>query len=164
MLGLLLQAAAARAAAPADTMPFRVVYGRPDFATETDVACYLWSEGGRLHMRLRSDSTRRQVRGELRTNSGAAFRDVVPSSEDVLVKQSKPSKLEFETQSGHRVDDGLDVTLSGDFNQLTVDFYVDDAREPGSVRIGARRERPRGLPLRLEVKGGDSSWIQRFGF
>ena len=46
----------------------------------------------------------------------------------------------------------------------TIDFFVDEARDPTAVRIGARRERPRGLPARLEVRGGDPSWLQRFGF
>jgi hypothetical protein len=153
----------AHAAAPADVLPFRIVYGRPLFSSEVGVACYLWSEGGRLHLRLISDATRHRVRGELRTSRSGAFRDVTPTSEDLFVKQSKPSKLEFETHTGGK-EEGLDVTLAGDFNQLTIDLHVDDARQPDAVRIGAKRERPRGLPARLDVKGADPSWIQRFGF
>ena len=164
LLLLLLPAAVTHAAAPADTMPFRVVYGRPEFTSEVGVTCYLWSEGGRLHLHLQPGSTRHRVHGQLRTSHTGAFRDVIPSSEEVLVKQANPSKLEFETESGRRGDDGLDVTLTGDFNQLTIDFFVDEARDPTAVRIGARRERPRGLPARLEVRGGDPSWLQRFGF
>lgn len=161
---VLLHSPPARAAVPGDTMPFRVLYGRPEFGSEGGVACYLWSEGGRLHLRLQADTSRHRVRGELRTSRAGAFRDVTPSSEEVLVKQPKPSKLEFETELGRRGDDGLDVTLTGDFDQLTIDFFVDDARQPEAVRIGARRERPHGLPTRLGVRGGDPSWIQRFGF
>ena len=167
LASLLLQASllatAAPAAAPADVMPFRIVYGRPTFSTEVGVACYLWSEGGRLHLRLISDATRHRVRGELRTSRSGAFRDVTPTSEDLFVKQTKPSKLEFETHTAGK-EEGLDVTLGGDFNQLTIDLHVDDVRQPDAVRIGAKRERPRGLPARLDVKGADPSWIQRFGF
>lgn len=160
-------ALAARAvqAAPAvgDTLPFRIVYGRPTFATEVGIACYLWSEGGRLHVRILPSDTRHRVRGELRTSRAGSFRDVTPSSEDLVVKQAKPSKLEFETHTGAK-EEGIDVTLGGDFNQLTLDLSVDDQRRPDVVRIGAKKERPRGLPARLEVKGADPTWIQRFGF
>lgn len=154
----------ARAAVPADTLPFSVVYGRPEFSHESEVSCYLWSEGGRLHVRLQSTAARHQVRGELRTNRGGSFHDVTPSSDDLLIKQKKPSRLEFETLAGRHPDEGLDVVLTGDFDQLTIDFFVDDARRADAVRIGARRERPRGLPARLDVKGGDPSWLRRFGF
>ncbi|MBY0279654.1 hypothetical protein K2Z84_30340 [Candidatus Binatia bacterium] len=152
------------AAAPAvgDTMPFRILYGRPTFVTEAGIACYLWSEGGRLHVRLVPSDSRRRVRGELRTSRAGSFRDVTPTSEDLVVKQAKPSKLEFETHTAGK-EEGLDVTLAGDFNQLTLDLTIDDARTPDAVRIGARRERPRALPVRLDVKGADPSWIQRFG-
>jgi hypothetical protein len=158
-----LAATAALAAAPADVLPFRLLYGRPSFASNGGVTCFLWSEGGRLHLRLVPDGQPHRVRGELRTSKAGAFRDVTPSSEDLQIRQSKPSKLEFETRTG-RKEEGLDVTLGGDFNQLTVDLLIDDAREPDAVRIGERRERPRGLPARLEVKGADPSWIERFGF
>lgn len=161
---VLLTLGTAVATPPAgDTMPFRIVYGRPTFATEAGVACYLWSEGGRLHVRLVPTITRHRVRGELRTSRAGSFRDVTPSSEDLVVKQSKPSKLEFETRTGAK-EEGLDVTLAGDFNQLTIDLTVDDERKPDAVRIGAKRERPRALPARLDVKGADPSWIPRFGF
>ena len=162
-LVLLTLAVRAHAAPPADVMPFRIVHGRPSFAAEAGVACYLWSEGGRLHLRLVTGSTRHRVRGELRTSRAGAFRDVTPTSEDLFVKQPKPSKLEFETHTGGK-EEGLDVTLAGDFNQLTIDLQVDDVRRPEAVRIGAKREQPRGLPARLDVKGADPSWIQRFGF
>lgn len=153
------------AASPAvgDTMPFRIVYGRPTFATEAAIACYLWSEGGRLHVRIAPSDLRHRVRGELRTSRAGSFRDVTPSSEDLVVKQAKPSKLEFETHTAGK-EEGLDVTLAGDFNQLTLDLTIDDERKPDAVRIGAKRERPRALPVRLDVKGADPSWIQRFGF
>jgi hypothetical protein len=161
---VLLSWGIARAASPADTLPFSVVYGRPDFARDTDVSCYLWSEGGRLHVRLQSTAARHKVRGELRTNRSGSFRDVTPSSEDILIKQQKPSRLEFETLVGRHSDEGLDVVLTGDFDQLTIDFSVDAARRADAVRIGARGDRPRGLPARLDVKGGDPSWLKRFGF
>jgi hypothetical protein len=164
LVALALAAVRVRAADPADELPFRVLYGRPDFETDGDVVCFLWSEGGRLHVRVQSAKAHHTVRTALRTNRRGAFRDVTPSSEDVLIKQANPARLEFETQAGRRPNDGIDVTLTGDFDQLTVDFLVDDARRADAVRIGERRERPRGLPARLEVKGGDPSWIQRFGF
>lgn len=159
----LLAARDVRAVAAGDTMPFRVVHGRPAFTGEAGVGCYLWSEGGRLHVRLVATEKRHRVRGELRTSRAGSFRDVTPSSEDLVIKQPKPSRLEFETRTGAR-EEGFDVTLAGDFNQLTIDLTVDDQRQPEAVRIGARRERPRGLPARLDVKGADPSWIQRFGF
>jgi len=163
VLATVLPPCTAIAAPPADTMPFRIVHGRPTFVAEGGVACYLWSEGGRLHLRLLPASTRHRVRGELRTSRAGSFRDVTPLSEDLLVKQSKPSKLEFETHTASK-EEGFDVTLSGDFNQLTIDLSIDGVRQPDAVRIGVRRERPRGLPARLDVKGADPSWIQRFGF
>jgi hypothetical protein len=163
-VSMLVPSRAAVAASQAgDTMPFRIVYGRPTFSNEAGVACYLWSEGGRLHVRLVPTLTRHRVRGELRTSRAGSFRDVTPSSEDLVVKQSKPSKLEFETRTGAK-EEGLDVTLAGDFNQLTIDLTVDEERKPDAVRIGAKRERPRALPARLDVKGADPSWIPRFGF
>lgn len=146
-----------------DTMPFRIVHGRPTFSGEAAIACYLWSEGGRLHLRVVPSDTRHRVRGELRTSKAGAFRDVTPTSEDIVVRQSRPSRLEFETWSGGK-EEGIDVILAGDFNQLTVDLTVDDQRRPDAIRIGARREIPRALPTRLEVKGADPSWIERFGF
>ncbi|HEY8517777.1 MAG TPA: hypothetical protein VIS07_19890 [Candidatus Binatia bacterium] len=152
-----------RAEPPADVLPFRLIYGRPAFAIDTGVACFLWSEGGRLHLRLLPDGGRHRVRGELRTSKTGSFRDVTPTSEDLLIRQPRPSKLEFETRTNGK-EEGLDVTLGGDFNQLTIDLLIDDEREPEALRIGERRERPRGLPARLEVKGADPSWIKRFGF
>ncbi|MEW6272404.1 MAG: hypothetical protein AB1689_24240 [Thermodesulfobacteriota bacterium] len=166
LAAVLLAAGAGRdalAAPPADVLPFRLLYGRPSFTSNGTVACFLWSEGGRLHLRLVPDGQQHRVRGELRTSKAGSFRDVTPSSEDLQIRQSKPSKLEFETRSAGK-EEGLDVTLGGDFNQLTIDLLVDDVREPGALRIGERRERPRGLPARLEVKGADPSWIERFGF
>jgi len=163
LLAGFLRPAPASAAPPADTMPYRVVHGRPTFTPEGGVTCFLWSEGGRLHVRIVPDGSRHHLRGELRTSREGYFRDVTPSSEDLVVKQSKPSKLEFETRTGAKVE-SLDVTLAGDFNQVTLDLEIDDVSAPGAVRIGARAEVPRGLPVRLDVKGADSSWIQRFGF
>jgi hypothetical protein len=159
----LLTATSTDAAPPADVMPFRIVHGRPSFASEPGVKCYLWSEGGRLHLRLVPDATRHRVRGELRTSRSGAFRDVTPTSEELVVKQAKPAKLEFETHTGPK-EEGLDVTLAGDFNQLTIDLLIDDVRRPDAVRIGAKGEQPRGLPARLDVKGADPTWIERFGF
>jgi hypothetical protein len=163
LLGASFRSAAAHAAAPADNLPYRIVHGRPTFTSAGIVTCYLWSEGGRLHVRLLPDGVRRRVRGELRTSKSGSFRDVTPSSEDLVVKQPRPSKLEFETRTG-ATEEGLDVTLAGDFNQLTIDLTIDDVRVPDALRIGARSERPLGLPARLDVNGADPSWIQRFGF
>jgi hypothetical protein len=153
----------APAAPPADTMPYRVVHGRPAFTPEGAITCFLWSEGGRLHLRVRPNGAAHRVRGELRTSRDGFFRDVTPLSEDLLVKQSKPSKIEFETHTAAK-EEGLDVTLAGDFNQVTIDLTVDGVRAPDALRIGARSATPRGLPVRLDVKGADPSWIPRFGF
>lgn len=146
-----------------DTMPFRLIHGRPSFATGNDVLCYLWSEGGRLHLRILPTDDRHRVRGELRTSKTGSFRDVTPSSEELFVRQPRPSKIEFEVRTDGS-EEGLDVTLGGDFHQLTIDLTVDDARRPDAVRIGQRRETPRGLPARLDVNGADPTWIERFGF
>lgn len=151
------------APAVGDTVPFRILYGRPPFGGQLGIACFLWSEGGRLHIRIVPTETRHRVRGELRTSRAGSFRDVTPTSEDLVVKQAKPSKLEFETHTRGK-EEGLDVTLAGDFTQLTIDLTIDEERRPDVLLIGAKRERPRGLPTRLDVKGADPSWIQRFGF
>lgn len=153
----------ALAAKVADTLPFRLLYGRPTFTADGEVACYLWMEGGRLHVRITPNDRRHRVRGELRTSRGGSFRDVTPSSEDLPIRQPRPSKLEFETITGWK-DEGLDITLGGDVSQVTIDLLVDGERRPDAVRIGPRNERPRGLPARLDQHGADPTWIERFGF
>jgi len=163
LLATLVLAAATRAAPIADTLPFRLLYGRPTFTADGGVAAYLWMEGGRLHVRIVPDGRRHRVHGELRTSRGGSFRDVTPSSEDLPIRQPRPSKLEFETVTGWK-EEGLDITLLGDVTQVTVDLEIDGQRRPDAFRIGPRNERPRGLPARLDQHGADPSWIERFGF
>jgi hypothetical protein len=79
------------------------------------------------------------------------------------IYQARPSRLEFDMRTDGR-QDGLDVTLSGDFTQLTIDLEIDGERLPDRLLIGERRESPDALPARLNVKGADPTWIQRFGF
>ncbi len=156
-------AATSPAAPVADTLPFKLLYGRPSFTANGDVACYVWMEGGRLHVRILPGAEQHRVRGELRTSRGGYFRDVTPTSEDLPIRQPRPSKVEFETITGWK-EEGLDISLGGDVTQVTFDLLIDDARRPEVVHFGPRNEQPRGLPARLDQHGADPSWIERFGF
>ena len=61
-------------------------------------------------------------------------------------------------------EDGLDVTLDGSFDQLTIDLEVDGERRAELLRIGEEKQKPAALPARLELRKATSTWIERFGF
>lgn len=161
----LLTAIAIPAAAdqPRDTLPFRIVYGRPPIAPGAGTYAYLWSQSGRLHLRIGPDKESHRVEGELRTSSEGRLEDVTPLSEDLRVRQPRPEKILFDVQTGAS-EEGLDVTLAGDFSQVTIDLTVDGERRPATLRIGERGRAPQGLPARLDLHNADSSWLARFGF
>ncbi len=146
-----------------DTLPFRLVHGRPQFTSGTETAVYLWLQGGRLRLRVTADEQPHRVEGELRTNKGGLFEDVTPLSENLRVRQPRPGKLLFDVRTAQN-EEGLDLTLGGDFSQVTVDLVVDEERRPSALHIGENRSSPAALPARLEMRDADSSWLERFGF
>jgi hypothetical protein len=147
-----------------DVLPFRIVYGNPNFAESgKEITCYLWSEGGRLHLRITPDGKSHEVEGELRTSSGGILRDVAPLSENLRVRQPSPARLLFDVSVTDQVE-GLDIVLGGDAAALTVDLRIDLDQKPHLLRIGEGQERPRGLPAELRISGAEASWIERFGF
>ena len=146
-----------------DTLPFRIIHGRPQFTSGTETAVYLWFQGGRLRLRITADEEPHRVEGELRTSNGGLFEDVTPISENLRIRQPRPGKLLFDVRTSHN-EEGLDVTLGGDFSQVTVDLLVDAARRPSALHIGEKRRSPTALPARLELRNADSSWLERFGF
>ncbi|HZR80668.1 MAG TPA: hypothetical protein VFD92_06200 [Candidatus Binatia bacterium] len=147
-----------------DTLPFRIVHGRPQFTSGDETAVYFWFQGGRLRLRVTADAERsHKVEGELRTSNAGAFEDVTPLSENLRIRQPRPGKLLFDVRT-RDAEEGFDVTLAGDYNQVTVDLLVDGERRPGVFRIGENKRSPSGLPARLDLRNADSSWIERFGF
>lgn len=163
LVGALAGATPGAAAPVRDTLPFRIVHGRPQFTSGSETAAYLWFQGGRLRLRITADTRSHRVEGELRTNQGGVFEDVTPISENLRIRQPRPGKILFDLRTGAS-EEGLDVTLAGDFNQVTVDLLVDSERQPGALRIGEKRRSPAALPARLELRNADSSWVERFGF
>ena len=79
------------------------------------------------------------------------------------IRQLRPGKILFDarTRSG---EDGLDVTLDGSFDRLTIDLEVDGERRAELLRIGEEKQKPAALPARLELRKATSTWIERFGF
>jgi hypothetical protein len=169
LLAALLVALLAAAPLPAladgtrDTLPFRVAYGQPAFTSGDEVACYFWSQGGRLHLRISADTVPHKVEGELRTGGGGVFEDVAPLTENLRVRQPRPTKLLFDVRT-ERQEEGFDVTLTGNFRQVTVDLLIDGVRNAQAFRIGGQRTVPAALPARLDLRGGTSTWLERFGF
>jgi hypothetical protein len=150
-----------------DTLPFRVAYGRPAYDAEDPPACYLWMEGGRLHLRFTPDRTPdrapHRIEGELRTSDGGFFEDVAPLSERLRPRQPRPAKLMFDTRVAN-VEEGFDVTPSGDYRHVTIDLLIDGNRNPAALKVGERQTSPAGLPARLRLHGSDPGWLERFGF
>jgi hypothetical protein len=116
-----------------------------------------------LRLRITADEEPHRVEGELRTNNGGLFEDVTPISENLRIRQPRPGKLLFDVRTNH-TEEGLDVTLGGDFSQVTVDLLVDADRRPTALHIGEKKRSPAALPARLELRNADSSWLERFGF
>jgi len=146
-----------------DVLPFRIVYGNPGAKPPEETACYVWSEGGRLHVGITSDGTPREVDGELRVTSGGVLKDVGLQSQTLRIRQPSPTVLQFDlrTTGGEQ---GFDVVLAGDVAAVTIDLRIDGSPKPEALRIGGQQERPRGLPAKLALTGARASWIERFGF
>ena len=163
-LGLLLLPPPPAIADPVrDTLPFRIVYGRPQFSSGDETAIYFWAQGGRFRLRITADEESHKVSGELRTSSGGVFEDVTPLSENLRVRQPRPGKLLFDVRT-RDAEEGFDVTLAGDYTQVTIDLVVDGDRRPAIFRIGEKKRSPAALPARLDLRNADSSWLERFGF
>lgn len=144
-------------------LPFRIVHGRPP-ADGPPALATLWSEGGRLKLRIHPGGAGGpEVEGELRMSRGGIFKDVRPVTENLRVRMPRPDTLSFDGRVGG-VDDGLDVVLSGDFLNLTVDLRIDGERRPGDLAIGEHAERPAGLPAQLNLDDDSAVWVERFGF
>lgn len=148
--------------APGDVLPFRLLYGNPG-PVPAETACYLWSEGGRLHIRITSGSEPREVEGELRVSPHGVLKDVSLEAGRVRIRQPLPSLLQFDLKTTGRVEE-LSVVLAGDVEILRVDLRLDGEVHPGALRIGERQERPKGLPADLTLTGSRAGWIERFGF
>lgn len=153
----------ARAQPPADLLPFRLAFGRPIYSPETETAAYLWIQGGRIRLRFATDGMEHRFSGELRTDREGLFEDVLPTGENVRVRQLRPGKILFDAH-GRSGEDGLDVTLEGGFDQLTIDLRIDGEQRPELLRIGEDKHRPAALPARLELRKATAAWIERFGF
>lgn len=160
---LLLAGSPAGGQPPADVLPYRLAFGKPAFPSGTEVACYLWLQGGRLRLRVTGDGQPHRVSGELRTNRDGIFEDILPMGERTRIRQLRPDRILFDVRE-ESIEEGFDVTLGGSFEQVTVDLHVDGARRPGQLRIGETKRSPAGLPARLELRDTESTWLERFGF
>lgn len=158
---LALWSGATRSEPLGDILPFRLLHGRP--AGRRGAPALLWSEGGRLKLRVRPAPGLRRFEGVLRLSGRGVFKDVRPLSEALLVRMPQPSALYFDGRLDHRTE-GFDVALAGDFAELTIDLRLDGERRPEDLAIGERAERPAGLPARLELEGAEPAWLERFGF
>lgn len=146
-----------------DVLPFRILYGNPGEIPANQAACYLWSEGGRLHLRITSDGKPHDVEGALEVTPGGVLKDVSFDSRGLRVRQPVPSLLEFDVRTDSRSEE-LSVVLAGDVETLRVSLSLDGQSHPEALRIGERQERPKGLPADLALTGARASWIERFGF
>lgn len=148
---------------PGDVLPFRLLYGNPGVIPAGETACYVWSEGGRLHVRITSDATPREVEGELEVRPGGVLKDVSLEPGGVRVRQPLPSLLQFDFRTDGEPEE-ISVVLAGDVETLRVNLRLDGRTRPAAVRIGERQEQPKGLPADLALTGARASWIERFGF
>jgi hypothetical protein len=158
----LLVAGLASAEEIGDILPFRIVHGRPS-QDRGPAPAMLWSEGGRLKLRLQPRSEPGLVEGELRMSRGGVFKDVRPLSENLRVRMPTPETIRFDVEVRGAAE-GFDVALSGDFSTLTVDLRIDGQRRPTELAIGEQAERPAGLPAQLDLDEASASSIERFGF
>lgn len=148
---------------PGDVLPFRILYGNPGEMPSSQAACFIWNEGGRLHVRITSDGTPHEIEGSLEVSPDGVLKDVSFESRRLRVRQPVPSWLEFDVQTGASTEE-LSVVLAGDIETLRVRLRLDGESRPESLRIGERQERPKGLPADLALTGARASWIERFGF
>lgn len=146
-----------------DVLPFRILYGNPGEISGGQAACYLWSEGGRLHLRITSDGTAHEVEGSLQVTPGGVLKDVSFDSSELRIRQPLPSLLQFDVRTEAKPEE-LSVVLAGDVEILRITLTLDGESHPSALRIGERQERPKGLPADLALTGARASWIERFGF
>lgn len=146
-----------------DVLPFRLLYGNPGKMPGSETACYVWSEGGRLHVRITSDGTPHEVRGELRVTPAGVLKDVSLEESGLRIRQPVPSLLQFDVRTNGEPEE-LSVVLAGDVEILRVTVGVDGESHADALRIGERQEKPKGLPADLALTGARASWIERFGF
>lgn len=149
--------------APGDVLPFRLLYGNPGEGPRGEVACFVWNEGGRLHVRVTADDIAHEIEGALHVSPAGVLKDVSLHAPGMRVRQPRPSLLEFDTRTGTRAEE-LSVVLAGDIEVLRVDLHIDGEPAPTALRIGEKQERPKGLPADLALTGARASWIERFGF
>ncbi len=150
--------------APAgDVLPFRLLYGNPGEIPPDQTACYVWSEGGRLHIRITPDGDPREIEGELHVTPSGVLKDVSLEAPGLRIRQPAPSLLQFDMRTNDQPEE-LSVVLAGDVQTLRIDLRIDGERQPTALRIGERQERPKGLPADLALTGARASWIERFGF
>ena len=172
VLGALVLAAGSWNSGPAraaagigDILPYRLIHGRPDFSSDEEAEIFVWSEGGRLKLRVRPRSHSSKVEGTFRVDQGGIFRDVRPNSEDVRIRQPSQSVLSFDLElPAETQEPGLDVAVAGDFATLYIDFTLDGVRRPTAVAIGGRRQRPVALPAQLNLEDGPGDWYQQLPF
>lgn len=163
-LGTRAQPGVATTPVPAgDVLPFRLLYGNPGPATPNETACFVWSEGGRLHIRVTSDGAPHEIAGALEVTPGGVLKDVSIEAPGIRIQQRRPSLLRFDLRTDEPTEE-LSVVLAGDVETLRIDLRVDGREQPAALRIGERRERPKGLPADLALTGARASWIERFGF
>ncbi|MBU6283845.1 hypothetical protein KGQ64_16505, partial [bacterium] len=91
-------ATAAFAQPPADVLPYRLAFGRPIYSPETETAAYLWIQGGRIRLRFATDGSEHRFTGELRTDREGIFEDVMPTGENVRIRQLRPGKILFDAR------------------------------------------------------------------
>ena len=120
----LLRAFPTAAGEVGDVMPFGIVHGKPP-VEDAQATAFLWSEGGRLKVRLHAIRSSEEIEGELRMSSGGVFKDIRPLSEDLRVRMPTPDRIRFDVRMGRGAVEGFDVALSGDFSTLTIDLRID---------------------------------------
>ncbi len=146
-----------------DVLPFRLLYGSPAAVTPRETACYLWSEGGRLHIRITAGPTPNEVEGSLEVMPGGVLKDISMTASGIRIQQPRPSLLRFDLRADRHTEE-FSVVLAGDVEALRVDLRIDGREQSNALRIGEREERPKGLPADLALTGARASWIERFGF
>lgn len=146
-----------------DVLPFRILYGNPGKIRTTRTTCYLWSEGGRLHLRITPDGTAHDVTGALEVRPEGVLKDVSFESSGFRIRQPLPSLLQFDVRTQAHAEE-LSVVLAGDVEILRIALTIDGKTPPEALRIGERQEQPKALPADLALTGYRASWIERFGF
>ena len=163
---LLLIAAAlpAEASNRKDLLPFERLYGSPEILERQEtLQVRLWSEGGRLHLRVIPDGTPHEFQGSLSATGKGILKDSVPLSRTTRIRQFKPGRIDFDGASDEKVS-GFDVILAGDFQSLIFDIWIDGKQIVERVKIGSDRTPPAILPVEFGLGLADESWLDRFGF